>query len=449
MTGMKRILVGATVPGLLSALEAHLGGSETIDLYRDGGQVLEVVRDGAGAVIGAVILDDTLTAAAGDDGVHTTLWDIIEETQVQGRRIPVVVVVDPETPGYIQSALADAVTRIGGTCLTLPASARRAGNQQARAVVEGIVGALHLDRPARKVVLTAGCSTGGGVGKSVTMNNLALYLGLRGVRVLVAEFDISQGSVMGFFKVMPESVESLTTLPDECPRMAGRYPVELVQRRVLHHPSGVDLLLAGQGMRDMGDMETTQMFGLAQTLLELPYDVIVLDIGTELKHNPVVLRLFRDDLQPVVVFQAGRKEREGGRAVLDVLGQIGSARGGTALEHAMVTFIAAEREHVMNIRDVRADVLRQYPMVTDLGILPRDTALVSAVAERQGFTTVFEVNPRAPYVQAVRTMGLAWAAHMGIAEQTFRQDDPLVRRRWWRGGRRPAPAGVVMEGGAA
>jgi len=105
---------------------------------------------------------------------------------------------------------------------------------------------------------------------------------------------------------------------------------------------------------------------------------------------------------------------------------------------------------VMNIRDVRADVLRAYPMVTDLGILPRDTALVSAVAERREFTTIFEINPGAPYVQAVRTMGLAWAEKVGIAEQQFREDDPLVRRRWWqRRGRSTTPGRVIREGGAA
>jgi MinD-like ATPase involved in chromosome partitioning or flagellar assembly len=446
------ILVGATIPGLLTGLEACLGGSQDIDLQRSGDAVLQVVNDETeGRRLRAVIVDDTVRAAPGDSDVYTTMWNIVMDIGTVGLSSALVLVMRADTPSYIQESLRAEVRKAGGIFLSISGTVRSPEDPAAQAVVRSILQYLHLERTDRRVMLTAGCSTGGGVGKSVTMNNLALYLGgLRGLRVLVAEFDISQGSVMGFFKVLPEEAESLTSLPDECPRMTGSYPVEHVVRRIVRHPSGVDLLLAGQGMRDMRDMEPRHMLGLARTLLELPYDVIVLDIGTELKHNPVVLRLFQEGLQPVVVFQAGRKEREGGRAVLDVLGQIGTARGGTALEHAMVTFIAPERDHVMNIRDVRTDVLRQYPMVTDLGILPRDTALVSAVAERREFTTIFEVNPRAPYVQAVRAMGLTWAATVGIAEEQFRQDDPLARRRWWQGrGRSATPGRVIREGGAA
>jgi hypothetical protein len=71
------------------------------------------------------------------------------------------------------------------------------------------------------------------------------------------------------------------------------------------------------------------------------------------------------------------------------------------LRQAAVVFVEAEHGSVARIADVRRDITRQYPDAVDLGVLPRDARIVSSVAEREGFCSVYDIEPRGRYCQAL------------------------------------------------
>lgn len=221
------------------------------------------------------------------------------------------------------------------------------------------------------------------------------------------------------------------------------YPPELVQRRIYaHEPSGLDVLFAGHGIRDQLDMLPAQFEGLIDTLAEFDYEVVCYDVpGDWKRRNMIASLLARPNTSPVVICPPGRKERLGALAALAVLANIEREDGRSALEAAMLLGVEGERGMAVTIREVRRDVLRQYPMLADLGTLPHDTALISAVAEREQFCSVFDLAPRRAYCQALREAARRWMAAVDLPAAWLRRPDPYARadRRFWRQ-RQPAAA---------
>jgi MinD-like ATPase involved in chromosome partitioning or flagellar assembly len=214
---------------------------------------------------------------------------------------------------------------------------------------------------------------------------------------------------------------------------------------VYHHPSGLDVLFSGRGVRDQHDLPTSDLDALIDTLGTLDYDLVCCDLPSEWKQRPIIVSLLaRPEASPIVVCPPGRKERDGALAALAVLQQIPRDDGRSALDAALIIFIAGERGHVMDIRSVRTDVLRQFPHVTDLGTLPRDPALLSMAAERPTFCSVFDLAPRRPYCRAIDTAAARWRAAVGLPEPTPAPARPRFWHRW-HAHRSPAPSGMAAS----
>ena len=420
------ILVGSDVPGLLSALEQTLGGSQQLAIVRDAESITALISNPAYR-LDALILSDTIAPQPGKDAA-TSLWEIASYmSRYREPMVPVVLTLTRDTPAIIQDALRAEVRKTGGELQLISHRARTHDHPEARRVVAWIVAQLKLE-PHRRQYTIVSTSNAGGSGKTSTVMNFCLQLARLGLRVLVVDLDIAQGALMAFFRVGGEVREFFTTLPDEYPNLVSTYPIELVERRIVHHTSGLDILFSGQGVRDQLDMSTECLEGLIDTIGLMDYDVVCFDMPGDWKGRPVIVSLLtRRTTTPFVVCPPGRKERMGALSALDVLGKIGREDGRPAIEAAMLVFIEGERGHVMDIRTVHQDLLRQYPAVTDLGTLPRDPALLSMAAERREFCSVFDLAPRRPYCQAIRGAARRWIETMDIPPTWLTRTDPYER----------------------
>ena len=434
------ILVSSTVPGLLGALEQAMGGSQELLVVRDAERLLGIISS-PDAQFTALILSDTIEPRPHQE-VAQSLWEIVAYMSRHRRPpAPVLLTLARETPAVIQDALQAEVRKTGGDVCLLSHRARTPSHPEAQQAVAWIIAQLSLTPPHGQQVIVPATAAGGSR-KSTSMLNLCIYLRSRGLRVLLVDVDIAQGALLTSLRVSNEPLEFYTTLPGEYPDLVTTYPTELVRRRIYHHhPSGLDVLFAGHGIRDQLDMEPRHLDGLIDTLSQLDYDVVCYDVPGDWKRRNVIVSLFaRGNTSPFVICPPGRKERMGALAALDVLGKIGREDGRTALEAAMVLFAEGERGMAVTIREVRRDVLRQYPMLTDLGTLPHDTALISMVAERQEFCSVFDLAPRRAYCTAVRKAARRWMEAVALPPAWLTNSDPYGRsaRSFWPFGRRPA-----------
>lgn len=421
------ILVGSDLPGLLSALEQALGGSQQLAVAHDAEAITALISNPAYR-LDALIVSDTIAPQPNKD-VATSLWEIASYmSRYRDPIAPIVLTLAADTPVVIQDALRTEVQKTGGDIYLLSRRGRAHDHPEAQQAVAWIMSQLKLE-PQRRQYAIVSASNAGGSGKTSTLMNFCLQLSRIGLRVLAVDLDIAQGGLLAWFRAHAEVREFFTTLSDEHPDLVATYPVELVERRIYHHSSGVDLLFSGQGVRDQLDISTECLEGLIDTIALLDYDVVCYDTPGDWKLRPVIVSLLaRSTSSPLVVCPPGRKERDGALAALEVLGKISREDGRSALEAAMLLFVEGERGHVTNIRTVRQDVLRQYPLVTDLGILPRDPALISMAAERSEFCSVFDLAPRRPYCQAIRTAVRRWIEAVGMPSSRLTRPDPYERR---------------------
>lgn len=421
------ILVGSDVPGLLSALEQTLGSSQQLAVARDAESIAAMISNPA-IRLDALILSDTITPHPGKD-IATSVWELTAYMSRYREPIaPVILTMSRDTPAVIQDALRAEVHKTGGSLQTISHRARAHDHPEAKQAVAWIMAQLKLE-PQRRQYTIVSTSTAGGSGKTSTVMNFCLQLSRLGLRVLVVDLDIAQGALLAWFRAQGEVHEFFTTLPNEYPNLVDTYPLELVERRVFHHRTGLDVLFSGQGVRDQLDISIPCLEGLIDTISLLDYDVVCYDMPGEWKVRPVIVSLLaRRTTSPFVVCPPGRKERDGAYAALEVLSKIEREDGRSALDAAMVCFIEGERGHVMHIRSVRQELLRQYPMVTDLGALPRDPALLSMAAERREFCSVFELAPRRPYCHAIRTAVRRWVEAVDMPPTWLTRPDGHERR---------------------
>lgn len=407
---MTHLLVGATMPRLLSVLDEAVAGGARLTTLNDGAELLARVDDAA-RPLDLLILDDTITPRPGAP-LETTLWDIIVTANTRPTPPRTLLLVREESfPLPIREPLLRVAQESGGDGYVLP---RHGGVAAQPAALAWLMGRLRLEQTRTQAWLMP-LSGSGGVGKSTQLANMALALTRRGYRVLIVDADFANGSLSGFFKVPPGAAEPILTLHLECPTPRGAYPLEIVQRRIYAHPCGVDLLLSGRGLVELEDLTVHALRALIGSVRQLPYDVVCLDAGPDIKARPYAIDVLRGGGSALVICPPGRKERRGADAVLELLSQLTAGDGNAnMLSQAAVLFIEAEHGSVADVHAVRRDLTRQYRAATDLGVIPRDARLLSMVAEREQFATVYEVGSRSHYCAALETACDDLIAHMRL-----------------------------------
>jgi hypothetical protein len=433
------IVVGSTVPGLLGALEHALGGSRDLVLVHDAETLLKLIAESE-RVFDGLVLSDTITPRPNQDVVQS-LWEIVA-TMNRRRRppAPILLTLDDETPLVIQDALAAEVDKTGGAVALLSQRVRTPTHPDAQRVVAWVIAQLHLEPPRGQVAI-APANAAAGTGASTTLLNLCIYLRSRGLRVLMVDLETAERIVPARLRIEHEPIEGFITLPDAFPGPAASYPVDGVQQRVFRHrPSGLDLLVASNAMGEQPEPAPHHLDRLFKTVADLDYDLVCYDLpGDWFRRLPLVGLFVEEHVTPLVFCPPGRTERSSAMTGLEHLHAIERDDGSTALDAAMVLFVEGERGLIRTVRDVRRDLIRAYPMLADLGTLPRDTALLSAIDERPEYASVFDLAPRRPYCTAIRTAARRWMDAIDLPQSWLTQPDPHLRppRRFPWLGKRP------------
>ncbi len=125
------ILVGSDVPGLLSALEQTLGGSQQLSIVRDAESITALISNPAYR-LDALILSDTIAPHPGKD-VATSLWEIASYmSRYREPAVPVILTLTRDTPAIIQDALRAEVRKTGGDLQLISHRARTHDHPEAR-----------------------------------------------------------------------------------------------------------------------------------------------------------------------------------------------------------------------------------------------------------------------------------------------------------------------------
>jgi MinD-like ATPase involved in chromosome partitioning or flagellar assembly len=432
---MNHLLVGATLPRLLSALDEAVAGGARLTTLTDGAELLTRV-DEVARPLDLLILDDTIAPRPGAP-LETTLWDIIVTANMRPTPPRTLLLIREESfPLPIREPLLRVAQESGGDGYILPRHGGPAAQAEALAWLSG---RLRLAQ-ARSQAWLMPLSGSGGVGKSTQLANIALTLTGRGYRVLIVDADFANGSLSSYFKVPPGAAEPILTLHQECPTPRGAYPLEIVRRRIYHHPCAVDLLLSGRGLVELEDLTMHALRALVASVRQLPYDLVCLDAGPDIKARPYAIDVLRGGGSALIICPPGRKERRGAESVLELLSQLTASDGNVNMvPQAAILFIEAEHGSVADVQAVQRDLTHQYRAATDLGAIPRDARLLSMVAEREQFTTVYEVGARSRYCAALETACDRLIAHMRLAAPAdgathASEARGLQRSRSWLGG---------------
>ena len=419
------ILAGARLSGLARALDGAVqDGRHQVTIVSAVADVAWRLNDAR--PLDVLILDDRLDPD-GDEPIPDSLWRLI---YLAGTRRPptrpLLILREDVFPLDIRDALIGAAQERRGSAYLAPRWSTPADDAQA---VQWVLTQVQLEtRPAQHWIMPL--SAAGGCGKTTQLGNLALALQRRGLRTLLIDADFANGSLTKWLKAPPGSFEPFVTLPQDEPNPGPSYSLDAVRRRIAPHPSGIDLLSSGSGLSEVADMAMPAMLALVAAVRQLPYDVVCLDTGPDLKARPYALHVLRDGSVGMVVAQPGRKEREGAAEMLRILRDLAAPdRNASLLAAAALLGVEAERGSIADIYQVHADLLRLYPVV-DLGVVPRDPRLISTVAESTTFLSVYDVAPRSAYCRAMEQAVdrlLAWRRVPTAAGAAAGEARP-----WWR-----------------
>ena len=395
---VSQYVIAATIPGLLGTIERALNDTHQMVTLTRADDVARLLDDATRAVH-TLVLDDTIVSYA-DTPIDHALWDIIETAR---RRAPMVRVLllltEGILPPHVTAQLGEAARATGGDVSVV---ARQHEERAMREAVLWVTAQLAITARHRQDWLMA-LSGSGGVGKSTQLANLSMTLQRRGYRVLAVDADFAGGSLIGFFKVAAGSIQPFLTLREAYPELAPVYPIEAVDRLVYKdHPSGVHLLFSGRGMIEVRDMNGRSMQALIRAIRQLPYDIVCLDAGPDVKARPHALDVLSDGGLGIVICPPGSKELNGARSILELIRHLRVRQGNSSLlTQTGVLYMEPEMGHIARISEVARQMRGDYPDAADFGIVPRDAPTVSRIAQHETFASVFDIAPRSPYARAL------------------------------------------------
>ncbi len=191
-------------------------------------------------------------------------------------------VVGAGLPGKLERALDEIAARRGARL------ARYVTGMGAAALAEE-VGAAAAQRPPAFVI---SYNNKGGTGKSTLAVNAAARLAKLGWRVLVVDDDAQNGDVAGYLDLDADSLPHL----GELLRYGDRTPgADEVQETISASDYGVDVLPAPPTPSGLSHT-VPQAWTLAQALVELPYDVVLVDSPPGLTEGTLTQALLQEGL---------------------------------------------------------------------------------------------------------------------------------------------------------
>lgn len=125
---------------------------------------------------------------------------------------------------------------------------------------------MHKPHPVRVITVTSGK---GGVGKTNVSANLGIALANQGKKVLIMDADLGLGNIDVLLGLHPKfTLENV---------MQGENTLDEV---MVDGPSGIKVIPAASGIKNMAELSTNQHAGIIQAFSEINHDIDVLIIDT-------------------------------------------------------------------------------------------------------------------------------------------------------------------------
>jgi cellulose biosynthesis protein BcsQ len=159
------------------------------------------------------------------------------------------------------------------------------------------------------------------------------------------------------------------------------------------------------------DMRLNEFQGLTNGVGQLDdYDIVLCDTSPDYLKRPYLAHILMTGGYAVLPAPAGRRERLGVGNMLDHI----HAHIADRMDVCFLMFMEPERGVTVKIKDVIPNFARRYPQVKVLGTLPRSPRLASLADEHDGYLSMLDIAPQAPFARALNQMADSLCKQIGI-----------------------------------
>jgi flagellar biosynthesis protein FlhG len=274
------------------------------------------------------------------------------------------------------------------------------------------------DRPHRVISFTSGK---GGVGKTNLVTSVAKLAGRHDQRVLVMDADLGLANIDVLLGVRPKH-----TLQDV---LEGRMGIRDI---LIEGPGGITFLPGGSGIPELTALETAQKLALIDAINELgaDFDTLLVDTGAGI--SPNVIYFNQAAAETVVVVTPEPTAIADAYGVIKVLHQRG--RKGPVYVLVNMAANAPEAAQVFQRLSTAAERFLGRELL-DLGWLPRDDRLSSAVRQQKALVDLYPRSRVASRLQEVtqrlfsqpRPEGDAGGGLVRFWDELLDRGEPAVR----------------------
>jgi len=244
--------------------------------------------------------------------------------------------------------------------------------------------ALRMQRPVQVIAVTSGK---GGVGKTSTSVNLAVSMAMDGRRVMLLDGDLGLANIDVMLGLQPQRNIS-HVLDGSC----------ALEDTIITGPSGVMVVPASSGKRNMAELSPAEHAGLVRAFSELrrPLDTLIVDTAAGIADSVITFSQASQEI--IVVVTNDPQSLTDAYALIKVLSRDHGVRRFQVLSN-MTHTPAEAREIFENLRRVSERFLNVT--LVDIGTIPADEWLRRAVRRQRA---VVDAYPSAPSAHAYREL---------------------------------------------
>ncbi len=247
---------------------------------------------------------------------------------------------------------------------------------------------VHFAGLARPRVRTLAVTSGkGGVGKSTVSANLAVALADLGARVLLFDGDLAQANL--------DLLLGVSSRWDLGHVLRGEKTLEQI---VVEGPSGIRLVPAASGDRDLADLDDFRREGLYRELSRLAEDADLLVVDTASGASRLTSQFARAAAELIVVTTPEPTSYSDAYGLIKVLHAQGLAATPSVLVNRAPSVEEAE-EVAHNLASLTRRFLSMN--IGSLGALPDDPSVQQAIRRQEPVVSAF---PKSPAALAFRTL---------------------------------------------
>ncbi|WP_051362437.1 MinD/ParA family protein [Solimonas soli] len=255
---------------------------------------------------------------------------------------------------------------------------------------------LRAPKPVQVIAVTSGK---GGVGKTSVSVNLAVSMAQAGKRVMLLDGDLGLANVDVMLGLQP--TYNLSHV------IAGQCTLD---DTIIEGPSGVMVVPASSGKRNMAELSGAEHIGLVRAFSELqrPLDTLIVDTAAGIADS--VITFSQASQQVVVVVTSDPQSLTDAYALIKVLNR----DHGIYRVHVLANQVHAPREANEIFENLRR-VAERFLDVTlsSIGFVPHDDWLKRAVRRQRAVVDAYPAAPSAIAFRELAATAMNWGAPLG------------------------------------